>query len=255
MNQMPLRVVIVDDEPLARARLRGLVGGLDRPRCSVVAECGGADELRVTLRHGHADCVLMDIQMPGTTGLELAEQLWRDAANKPAVIFVTAHDQHALKAFELEAIDYLTKPVRSERLQAALERVHRQRASSMSRDTEQAELVASERGRVARIPVDEVLYLKAELKYVTLRTASRTWVLDESLTELENRLGDPMRFLRIHRNALVARRAIGALERRVVDGEGDEASWAVHVHEVDEWLAVSRRQLGSVRDAVSELTH
>jgi two-component system response regulator AlgR len=115
-------------------------------------------------------------------------------------------------------------------------------------------LVVSERGRVARIPLADVLYLKAELKYVTLRTATRTWVLDDSLTDLEHRLGE--RFLRIHRNALVARGAVRLLERRRMADHDDEAGsteigWAVQVAPVDEWLAVSRRQLGAVRETLA----
>jgi two-component system response regulator AlgR len=112
-------------------------------------------------------------------------------------------------------------------------------------------LVVSDRGRVLRVPVAEVLYLKAELKYVTLRTAEHHFVLDESLAELETRLGE--RFLRVHRNALVARSAVRALERRVMAGEGDEEGgevWAVRVAPVDEWLAVSRRQVTAVREAL-----
>jgi two-component system, LytTR family, response regulator AlgR len=250
---VPLRVVVADDEPLARARLKMLLSDLDRLRCEVVGECGSAAEVDRCLATQTVDCVLLDIQMPGTTGLELASA-WQQASDgpKPAVIFVTAHDQHALKAFELAAADYLTKPVRRERLQSALERVLRQRAPVP--DAPQPVLVASERGRVARIPVSDVLYLKAELKYVTLRTAERTWVLDESLTELENRLSDAQRFLRVHRNALVCLDAVTGFEKRVVVGD-DEAgdTWAVQVASSDEWLAVSRRQLSAVREAVMHL--
>ena len=106
------------------------------------------------------------------------------------------------------------------------------------------------RGRVLRVPVSEVLYLKAELKYVTLRTAQRTYVLDDALSDLEQRLGE--RFLRVHRNAIVARRAVRALERRAVAGGEDDGgeSWAVRVAPVDEWLAVSRRQATAVREAL-----
>jgi len=102
-----------------------------------------------------------------------------------------------------------------------------------------------------RVPVAEVLYLKAELKYVTLRTAEHTHVLDDPLSDLEDRLGE--RFLRVHRNALVARHAVRALERRVVAGEGDDEGgevWAVRIAPVDEWLAVSRRQVAAVREAL-----
>lgn len=115
-------------------------------------------------------------------------------------------------------------------------------------------LLASERGRVARIPVADILYLKAEAKYVNLVTRQRVWVLDDSLTELENRLGDGERFIRIHRNALVAREAITAFEKRASDAANDEPGdvWAVHVAVVDAWLAVSRRQLATVKDALGE---
>jgi two-component system response regulator AlgR len=114
-------------------------------------------------------------------------------------------------------------------------------------------IVVSDRGRVVRVPIAEVLYLKAELKYVTLRTGEHSFVLDESLAELEARLGE--RFLRVHRNALVARRAVRALERRVIAGEGDDdggagETWAVRIAPVDEWLAVSRRQVAAVREAL-----
>jgi two-component system response regulator AlgR len=168
-------------------------------------------------------------------------------------VFVTAPAEHALAAFELEAVDYLTKPVRRERLQAALQRVAQRlqsRPPPQPLDDSQV-LVISERGRVLRLPLDEVLYLKAELKYVTLRTANRSYVLDETLSELEQRLGE--RFLRVHRNALVSRAAVRALERRAVagsDDEGNEVGWAVQVAPLGEWLAVSRRQVSAVREAL-----
>jgi two-component system response regulator AlgR len=116
-------------------------------------------------------------------------------------------------------------------------------------------IIVSDRGRVLRVPLAEVLYFKAELKYVTLRTADRTYVLDEALSDLEQRLGD--RFLRVHRNALVARSAVRALERRTIATEGEPQSeenggegWAVRMAPVDEWLAVSRRQVAAVREAL-----
>ena len=111
--------------------------------------------------------------------------------------------------------------------------------------------MVSERGRVVRVPMAEVLYLKAELKYVTLRTSARSYVLDDSLTDLEQRLGDQV--LRVHRNALVARHAVRALERRRLadaEDEGDEVGWAVQVATTGDWLAVSRRQVSAVREAL-----
>ncbi len=259
----PLRLLIVDDEEFARIRLRGLVHDCLEPTANVVFEAANAAQALTWLVEHACDAVLLDVQMPGRDGTQLAAELQRlppAGALAPAVVFVTAHAQHALKAFDLEAIDYLTKPVRRERLQAALQRVARRKAlhaalpppsPALSGSSEQPVIVVSDRGRVVRVPLGEVLYLKAELKYVTLRTAHQTHIVDEALAELEARLGH--RFLRIHRNALVSRRAVRALERRVIAGEGDEEggeSWAVRIAPVDEWLAVSRRQVSAVREAL-----
>ena len=250
-----LRVLIVDDESLARLRLRQLVGECAEPRAVVAGEAPDAAQALAWLEAHDCDVLLLDVQMPGADGTQLAALL-RARARPPAIVFVTAHAQHAVKAFELEALDYLTKPVRRERLQAALQRVARRLAlPAAAADAAAADapvIVVNDRGRVTRVPLSEVLYLKAELKYVTLRTARHTHVLDEPLAELEARLGE--RFLRVHRNALVARRAVRALERRVLAGEGDDESgegWAVRLEGLDdEWLAVSRRQLGAVREAL-----
>jgi two-component system response regulator AlgR len=247
-----LRVLLVDDEELARMRLRSLVGDCPDPKASVVGEAANATQALVWLESQSCDVMLLDIHMPGRDGTQLAADL-RQRAKPPAVVFVTAHAEHALKAFDLEAVDYLTKPVRRDRLQAALQRVA-QRLAILPPQAPPADVepvvVVSDRGRVVRVPVSEVLYLKAELKYVTLRTAEHTFVLDDALSDLEQRLGD--RFLRVHRNALVAKRAVRALERRVVAGADEEGgeSWAVRVAPVDEWLAVSRRQASAVREAL-----
>ncbi|NUZ05965.1 LytR/AlgR family response regulator transcription factor [Piscinibacter koreensis] len=251
-----LRVLVVDDEELARLRLRSLIDECDDPRAAVVGEAANAAQALVWLATQRCDVMLLDIQMPGRDGTQLAAELrMRDDA--PAVIFVTAHPQHALKAFDLEAVDYLTKPVKRERLNAALRRAARAiamgsnaAAAPAAPAEDEPVIIVTDRGRIVRVPVSEVLYLKAELKYVTLRTAEHTHVLDESLAELEERLGD--RFIRIHRNALVARRAVRTLERRVLPGELDEGSeaWAVAVEPVGEWLAVSRRQVAAVREAL-----
>ena len=267
----PLRVLLVDDEELARLRLRSLVHDCIDPQAAVVGEAATATQALAWLVTQRCDLVLLDVQMPGRDGTQVAAELREQAltgAIVPAVVFVTAHAQHALRAFDLEAVDYLTKPVKRDRLHAALQRVAQRLAQrSAQRSAQRGVLpevpavqeqtpviVVSDRGRVVRVPLDEVLYLKAELKYVTLRTAQNTYVVDEPLSDLEPRLGN--RFLRVHRNALVARRAMRALERRVIAGEGGgEAGdigegWAVCMAPVNEWLAVSRRQVGVVREAV-----
>ena len=258
----PLRVLIVDDEEPARWRLRSLVEDGLSPRAVVAGEAGNATQARVWLAEHACDVLLLDIAMPGPTGLAFADELRNAGAAVPAVVFVTAHAEHALQAFDLAATDYLTKPVRRERLQAALQRVADQLALRRGAGSapaavppapgsaEDLVIVVTDRGRVVRVPLAEVLYLKAELKYVTVRTAQHSHVLDDSLAELEARVGPG--FLRIHRNALVARRAVRALERRVVAGADDEPgeAWAVRIAQVDEWLAVSRRQVQAVREAL-----
>ena len=252
-----IRVLIVDDEELARLRLRGLLALCTDPPTRVVGEAANATQALVALATQPCDLLLVDIRMPGRDGLALADELRRNAS-APSVVFVTAHAEHALRAFDLDAVDYLTKPVQRERLQAALQRVAQRRstlAGAAAAAREPPCLVVSDRGRVVRVPADEVLYLKAELKYVTLRTLEHSYVLDESLAELHERLGD--RFLRVHRNALVARTAVRALERRALAGEGDDEggeTWAVRMGPLDEWLAVSRRQVAAVREALTAVS-
>ena len=254
---LPLRVLVVDDEELARLRLKSLVGECDEPSAIVVGEAANAAQALVWLATRSCDLLLLDVQMPGRDGTQLAAEL-RLRNPAPAIVFVTAHAEHALKAFDLDAVDYLTKPVKRERLQMALRRVHQRltgglpvTAQPQPAKEEGPVIVVSDRGRIIRVPVADVLYLKAELKYVTLRTAEHTHVLDDSLAELEERLGE--HFLRVHRNALVARRAVRALERRTLAGDPDEEGaegWAVCMAPVGEWLAVSRRQVAAVREAL-----
>ena len=264
LTHPPLRVLIVDDEPLARLRLRGLVEGNEEPRAEVAAEASSGEQALTWLKDHACDLVLLDVQMPGLDGLGLAQAL-RSRPFAPAVVFVTAHAQHALQAFELEALDYLTKPVRRERLQASLARAAQrtsERAAVRSQEPAAEEGPAqviniTERGRLLRVPLSEVLYFKAELKYLTLRTATQSHVMDGSLSDLEQRLGE--RFLRVHRNALVSKAAVRELERHVptegvVEPEADasgELGWAVRIAHVNEWLAVSRRQVAAVRDALA----
>ena len=138
--------------------------------------------------------------------------IWRSGTIPPAVIFVTAYDEHALEAFEVRALDYLMKPVRAERLVAALARAerfrtHEPRIEDLAKTigAVRSHVTVSERGRMILVPVDDIVYLRAELKYVTIRTAAREHLTEESLTSLESEFGE--RFVRIHRNALVARKS------------------------------------------------
>jgi two-component system, LytTR family, response regulator AlgR len=254
-----LTALVVDDEPLARARMRTLLGDCKQPACSVVAEAGDAQEALALLRSVQCDVLLLDIHMPGLDGMQLASQL-QSQRPELAIIFVTAHAEHALAAFDLEAVDYLTKPVRLDRLEKALTKALAKkellgRVSHPDAGVPVQELVIQDRGRTERVPLAQVLYFKAELKYVTVRTASKSYILDGSLNDLEARYGE--HYLRIHRNALVAKRAMRALERyygKPEEGEEDATDiegWAVRLRGVDEALLVSRRQLSAVRAAIA----
>lgn len=245
---MTLQVLVVDDENLARARLRTLLGDCTAPAANVGGEAANATQAMELLRRQPFDAVLLDIRMPGADGLALAQAM-RMLEQPPAVIFVTAHVEHAVEAFELEAADYLTKPVRLERLQMALQKVERSAIAARGAQPEVAPdvLVIQDRGRTERVPLPEVLYFKAELKYVTVRTAARSYILDASLSELEEKY--PAQFMRVHRNALVARHAVRSLQKQDDPEEGEV--WAVRLNGIDELLAVSRRQLSAVREALA----
>ncbi|MDP1657604.1 MAG: LytTR family DNA-binding domain-containing protein [Hylemonella sp.] len=247
---MTLQVLIVDDESLARARLRTLLGDCSSPAVNVAGEAANATQAIELLRRQAFDVALLDIHMPGADGLTLARTL-QTLPQPPAIVFVTAHAEHAVQAFEIEAVDYLTKPVRLERLQQALQKVERlaQSGKGLGADLPEECLVIQERGRTERVPLAEVLYFKAELKYVTVRTAAKSYILDGSLSELEEKY--PTQFMRIHRNALVARRAVRALEKHYDPEEGE--GWAVRLNGIEELLSVSRRQLSAVREAIANL--
>lgn len=268
---MTLNILIVDDEPLARTRLVSLLADIqaDWPNV-VVGSVGTAQAALDCMAAASVDLVLLDIRMPGTDGIALARRL-AQFQPAPTVIFVTAFEAHAVNAFEVKALDYLLKPVRAARLAAALGRAAEARMRATPVDVNPAgEPVAGapdayfsvhERGRLLRVPAADVLYLKAELKYVTLRTARREYLLEGSLQAIEAMFTSL--FVRVHRNTLVARRAIAGVER-VAHGssplpvpssltEGGERAadgWQVILHGVDDRLPVSRRQLAVVKSLV-----
>lgn len=247
-----LRVVIVDDEQPARSRLRELLDDCrgELPH-SVTGEAANGLEGLQMIASAEADVALVDIHMPEMSGIEFARHL-QVLERPPAVIFVTAHDQYAVEAFEVNAVDYLTKPVRATRLLAAL-----RKAASGARlargvlesidPAPRRHFSVAERGRLTLVPVSEVIYLRAELKYVTVRTRAREHLIEESLTQIEQEFGSV--FVRIHRNCLVARRWIRGFERGT-ETEG-EVGWSVILEGLEERLPVSRRQWGQVKSLAS----
>lgn len=201
-----LKVLIVDDERPARARLARLIQRV--AGCEVTGEADSAAAALEALATTPVDALLLDISMPGLDGMTLARQL-SEQENPPAVVFCTAWPDQALEAFECDAVDYLVKPVRMERLQAALEKVARIRGRGMQAETFLRSTVGS---RTVLVPVAEVICLLAEDKYTTVFYSGGETVINNSLVELEKRFGD--QFLRIHRNALVAMAHVRGLEVR-----------------------------------------
>lgn len=236
----PLKVFLVDDEAPARARLRALLADCQASLPNIlVGEAENGIEALEKLNSVAADVVLVDIRMPGMDGLALARHLSR-FPKPPAVIFITAYDQHAIDAFEVGALDYLLKPVRLQRLIDALGRARRlspEDDAVLAPLAERRHFTVNDRGRVWLVPVEDVLYLRAELKYVTLRTREQEFVLTESLTSLENEFSQD--FLRIHRNCLVSRHHLTGFE---LSREGEEPYWVTVLRDWPERLPVSRRQ-------------
>jgi two-component system response regulator AlgR len=241
-----VKVLIADDETPARERLRRLLAEIGPPWQLVGEAVDGADALALC-RAQPIDVALLDIRMPRLDGLECAAAL-QDLPTPPAVIFVTAFDEHALAAFDAHAVDYLLKPIRRDRLETALQRAKiltRAQLSALAEARPERDyLVATYRGGVRRIPVEDVLYLRAEQKYVVARHAGGEALLEDSLRTLEERLGD--RFVRIHRNALVAREALIGLDK--------DAAGTCHARlkGIPDRLEVSRRHLPEIRALVRE---
>ncbi len=249
MTAQALRVLIVDDEAPARSRMRDLLADVSAAvQVTVIGEAAGGREALRLAGAGDVDVVLLDVRMPGMDGVEVAQHLQKlDPA--PAVIFTTAYDAYAIRAFELHAVDYLLKPIRAARLQEALLRVGHDGAAEPEalHDLRQAPrtcLSAAERGKVHLIPLEDVVFLRAELKYVSVRTAAREYLIEESLTRLEQEF--ELQFVRVHRNCLVARAAIRGFER--ADTAAGEGPWQVVLAGIEERIPVSRRQQHIVRE-------
>ena len=248
MTTEPLRLLIVDDEAPARARLKDLLSDCAGEIAhEIVGEAGNGREALDLIAATPVDVVLLDIRMPEIDGIELAQHLQK-LPQPPSVIFTTAYDVYAIRAFEVHAIDYLLKPIRAARLKDALLRARSARAPGIdalrsASNRPPAFLSAQERGRIHLVPIDDVIYLKAELKYVTVRTAQREYLIEDALARLEHDY--PERFVRVHRNCLIARTAVRGFERAGSEGE---THWVAVLSGCDEKIPVSRRQNHVVRE-------
>ena len=247
--ELALRIFIVDDEPPARSRLRDLLHDCsEQVALEIVGEAGNGQEALDKLMETPVDVVLLDIRMPQMDGVELAQHL-NKLPKPPVIVFTTAYDAYAIKAFELHAIDYLLKPIRLKRLFEALTRAREAVPvqTEVLRDLlpePRKFLSIHERGKIHLVLVEQVLFLRAELKYITVRTTEREYLLEESLTALEKEFAT--RFVRIHRNCIVAKEEIEGFEKGSEEGEG--SGWMVKLKGLDELLAISRRQQHIVRE-------
>ena len=240
-----MKILVVDDEAPARAYLTKLVGALDEPY-QWAGEAANGEEAVEFCRRQPVDLVLMDIQMPGMDGLEAARRIG-ELELPPAVIFTTAHAEHALPAFEVNGAGYLLKPIRPEKLRQALERVQRLTRPQLQGDTPlpQPSIQVRYRGNLQRIPLSAIHYFKAESKYVVVRHQGGEALIEDSLKKLESRFGD--RLLRVHRSALVVAERLMGLERR------PDGGMAVVLAGIDDRIEVSRRHLPQVRRVLKSL--
>jgi len=240
-----MRLIIVDDEPLARERLRRLL--LDFPGYEIVAEADNGEAALEICERERPDIVLLDIRMGGADGLQVARRLAQHPL-PPAVIFTTAYPEHALSAFDAAATGYLLKPIKREKLAEALQRARRGSRAVNVEGLAQAErpqrsfVVASTRDGIKRIPAEDILYFMADQKYTTVYHLHGEVLIEESLNKLEEDFS--AWFLRVHRKALVATRFITGLER---GKQGDEETHWLKLRHVNGLIPVSRRRLAEVR--------
>ena len=244
-----MNILIVDDEPLARQRLAGLVQNLDGyTQC---ADASNGQETLKLVQELKPDIILLDIRMPGMDGLEVARHL-NKLSKPPAIIFTTAFSDHALQAFETHAIDYLVKPIKQERLHEALQaarRLTRPQLQQINQSDAAANMrnniCVKIRGSLELVPISDIHYFLADQKYVTLKTSDHEHLIEESLKSLEDEFGHL--FTRIHRNALVANQYIAGLEKN------NDGHHVIVLQNIDDRLEISRRHLPLVRKKIKAM--
>ena len=244
-----MNILITDDEPLARARMRRLLE--EDSELHVVAEASNGKEALMQCAENHPDVILLDIRMPDMDGLETALHI-ANLDNPPAIIFTTAFSEHALAAFDREAVDYLLKPIRKDRLEKALKKakkINRVQLQALGNsDSEEgssrSHISSQSGGNIQLIAVEDIYYFQAEQKYVTVRHRLGEVLIDESLKSLEQEFAN--RMIRIHRNALIAAKYMDTLNK------GINGQWQVGFRGIDDKLEVSRRHVSQLRKQMKE---
>jgi two-component system response regulator AlgR len=242
-----VKVLIVDDEQLARDRLQRMVSGFEG--YEVVGEAANGIEAVKRADAMRPEIVLLDIRMPGMDGLETARH-FVELDEPPAVIFCTAYEEHAVEAFDLQAVGYLLKPVRKDILEVSLGKAQcvnkaQLAALAVEQPPRRTHISARTRRGIELIPVDDVRYFQADQKYVTVRHSEGEVIIDETLRELEVEFPD--QFVRVHRNALVSTSYIEGLDR--IGG----GHYQIRLRDVEEVVDVSRRHVSAVRRFIKRL--
>ena len=255
IDQQRYNILVADDEPHAREHLIGALAdeSLGLPIGNIIQASTGLEAFEFIDSCDDANrpaIAFLDIHMPEMSGLELAHHLAK-MRKPPLIVFVTAHDEHAIEAFNAQALDYVLKPARSERLLSVFSKIdaiagtkERLNDAALAKAglAQRTHLSVSERGHVRLIPVDQIVYLKAELKYTTIRTVEKEYLTEEPLIGLENEFAG--QFLRIHRNCLVPKMRLKSFERN----KSDEAGWCAVIEGCPDKLPVSRRQWAAIRE-------
>lgn len=245
-----MKVLVVDDEPLARQRLVRFLDALENIGETYEA-VNGIDAIDKVNRY-LPDLILLDIRMPGMSGLEVARYV-SQMNEPPAIIFCSAFEEHALDAFKVQAIDYLLKPIRLVDLENSIKKARKINRLQAARLME-SELPGSQRSHLSinshrgleLIALDDILFCKAEQKYVQVKTHEHEYLLDESLKQLEEEFDHY--FVRVHRNALVAKKQIARISK---DHQGQAFVW---LSGIEHPLEISRRHLSQVRKVLKDLS-
>ena len=240
-----MKILVVDDESLARARLCRFIETAELG--DVVCQAQNGIEAIKAVERFAPDVVLMDIQMPAMDGLEAAQHL-SQLDTPPAIIFITAYDEYALQAFDVQAVGYLLKPVRLENLKAALsklKKINKVQANAINNSPSRSHISAKTHQGLELIPIENVILFRADHKYISVFHKLGELLIDEPLKELEDEF--PNEFIRVHRNALVAIKSISGFEKQ------DDGGYALRLTGFDESIPISRRHVTAVRKLVKAL--
>ena len=235
-----MKYLIIDDEIIARTKLKELLLRID-PSATVL-EAETAQEAIEICMNEEPDTALIDIEMPGISGIDLVYHLTALNQTPPAIVFITAHTEYALEAFEANAMDYVVKPVQIDRLKRAIKKANpitKVQSETLKKSTSSRHISITQKGKIKLVPIEKICYMKAENKYVVIKTLTEDYLMNNTLNNFEKELGE--KFIRVHRNALISTDYIESLERN------DDDQWVVLFRGIPDKVEISRRQTPIIR--------